>query len=352
MRVEWRIHPDLDLDDILGETYGLPIYQEQIMAILAKVANWSYSEAGLLFDALRKKQTAKMEAGKPGFFEAGKANGHSQEALDALWEALLPWSDYGFNKSHSAGYGLISYWTAYLKANHPAEYMAAVLSSVAEDDRLPDYLAECGRLGLAVLPPDINLSGVGFSPGDGAVHYGIGAIKGVGEAAFGALSKGRPYRSLDDFFRRADPKVLNTGVLGALIRSGTLDSLSPLREELYVARENLATRALAHRAELRAGQRPLYRVAFGVGASGLHDLSTRQQWEQETLSTVLSHGAVTLRAARPVSREELIWLREMFQTHPGKTEVTAQFGVVGVPLGTVDWAAVEANVNLLGAFEC
>lgn len=352
-RSEWAIHPDLEepLRPALGSSFGLIVWQEQVLEVLKVVCGWSYAEAGLLFDAMRKKNHEKMEATKPAYFEAGKRAGFSEASLEALWNTLVPFADYSFNRAHSAGYGLVAYWTAYLKANHPVEYMAAVLSSVAEDkDRLPEYLEEVNRLGIPLLPPDVNHSGVGFSPGEKGIHYGISAIKGVGAAVFNALASKRPYASVDDFFRRAPAKALNTGSLGALIASGTLDSLTPYREELYVARETLSARALLHRQELRAGQRPLYRVEYGVGDSGLRSTEQRQEWERQYLSTVLTRNRVDLIPTRPMIEDEFVWLRDLLIRNPGDWSLSLVFGRIRLDLPSANWPVVQHAVANLGVF--
>lgn len=353
-RSDWAIHPELEeaLKPALAPSFGLIVWQEQVLEVLKIVCGWSYAEAGLLFDAMRKKNHEKMAATKPSYYSAGKAKGYSEAGLDALWETLVPFADYSFNRAHSAGYGLVAYWTAYLKANHPIQYMSALLSSVAEDpNKLPEYLAEVERLGIPLLPPDINRSGVGFSPGDVGIHYGIGAIKGVGQSVFKAVASKRPYASVDDFFMRAPAKALNTGSLAALIGSGTLDELSDLREELYVAREALSARALLVRQEARAGQRPLYRLSFSVGASGLRSTDQRQEWERAYLSTVLTQGVIELVPARPLGESELHWLRDLLSRNPGKTALKLRIGRVSLELPSANWPAVEQAVASLGAFQ-
>jgi DNA polymerase-3 subunit alpha len=155
------IHPELaeSLEEILGQTYGLIVYQEQVMAIAQKVAGYSLGAADLLRRAMGKKKKSVLDAEYVGFEAGMKANGYSAAAVKTLWDILVPFADYAFNKAHSAAYGLVSYWTAYLKANYPAEYMAGLLTSVGDDkDRRPIYLAECRRMGIKVLPPDVNES--------------------------------------------------------------------------------------------------------------------------------------------------------------------------------------------------
>ncbi len=156
------IHPELaePLADILAETYGLIVYQEQIMFAAQKLAGYSPGKADLLRKAMGKKKKEILDKEYEPFADGMKANGYSDGAIKTIWDIILPFADYAFNKSHAAGYGLISYWTAYLKANFPAEYMAGLLTSVAGDkDKSALYLNECRRMGITVLPPDVNESG-------------------------------------------------------------------------------------------------------------------------------------------------------------------------------------------------
>ena len=170
------IHPELaePLEDILGETYGLIVYQEQVMAIAQKLAGYSLGQADLLRRAMGKKKKEILDKEYVGFAQGMRANGYSAAAIKTLWDILVPFSDYAFNKAHSAGYGVVSYWTAYLKANYPAEYMAALLTSVKDDkDKSALYLAECRRMGIKVLPPDVNESDSDFTPRGTDIRFGL-----------------------------------------------------------------------------------------------------------------------------------------------------------------------------------
>ena len=177
------IHPELEepLKDILDTSYGLIIYQEQVMAIAQKVAGFSLGQADILRRAMGKKKKSELDKQYEGFSGGMKANGFSDAAVKTLWDILLPFSDYAFNKAHSAAYGVLSYWTAYLKAHYPAEYMAALLTSVGDArDKLALYLNECRRMGIKVLPPDVNES-IGFFAAVGDdIRFGLGAVRNVG----------------------------------------------------------------------------------------------------------------------------------------------------------------------------
>ena len=213
------IHPELaePLAEILDETYGLTVYQEHVLAIVRKVAGYSLGQADLLRKAMGKKKREILDAEFVPF-EAGMAkNGYSKGAIKALWDILVPFSDYAFNKAHAAAYGLVSYWTAYLKANYPAEYMAALLTSVKDDkDKMAIYLNECRRMKIQVLPPDVNESDATFTPVGGDIRFGLTAIRNVGanvvdKVVEARVAKGR-YEHFNDFLDKVDPLACNKRV--------------------------------------------------------------------------------------------------------------------------------------------
>ncbi|MCI1207409.1 MAG: DNA polymerase III subunit alpha, partial [Microbacteriaceae bacterium] len=174
------IHPQLDepLHDILSETYGLIVYQEQVMAVAQRVAGFSLGQADLLRRAMGKKKKAELDKQYGNFHQGMLDNGYTEDAIKAIWDTLLPFAGYAFNKAHSVGYGLVSYWTAYLKANFPQEYMAALLTSVGDSkDKMAVYLNECRRMGIAVLPPDVNQSTLYFAAVGEDVRFGLGAVR-------------------------------------------------------------------------------------------------------------------------------------------------------------------------------
>ena len=198
------IHPELaePLAEILGETYGVIVYQEQVMAIAQKVAGYSLGQADLLRRAMGKKKKAILDKEKVPFSDGMKANGYTAPAIDKLWETLIPFADYAFNKSHTAGYGLVSYWTAYLKGRYPAEYMAALLTSVRDDkDKSALYLNECRRMGIKVLPPDVNSSNADFSPVGTDIRYGLAGIRNVGANVVASICATRKSKGAYTSFR-------------------------------------------------------------------------------------------------------------------------------------------------------
>lgn len=318
MKASWRIHPDLAcLDDILGPTYGCLIYQESAMEALAAVCGWDYARADLILSAMRKKDLAKLDLAKPHFMEDGLAHGTSQAGLNALWDILIPFGSYGFNKSHSYGYSYISYYSAYLKANYPKQYMTSLLASAKSEDR-ERYLAETRRMGITLLPPDINDSGANFTQSKEGIRYGLSHIKGLGAPSAEAIVAQRRYASLDDFLRRADPKALNARTLDALIRCGVFDSLWGDRESLLAEAGRLVGLATRHREAERTGQRPLFTPRYTprqeggqAEEAGGGRTATRRQWELELLGAELSYSTIILEASRPLEAQEWTWLRQL-----------------------------------------
>jgi DNA polymerase-3 subunit alpha len=233
------IHPELEepLRDILDTSYGLIIYQEQVMAIAQKVAGFSLGQADILRRAMGKKKKSELDKQYEGFNAGMKANGFSDAAVKTLWDILLPFSDYAFNKAHSAAYGLISYWTAYLKANYPAEYMAALLTSVKDDkDKMAIYLAECRHMGIKVLPPCVNSSDANFTPTGPDIRFGLTAIRNVGANVVASIVATRKakggFADFGDYLRKVDAVVCNKRTIEGLIKGGAFDSLGHTRRGL------------------------------------------------------------------------------------------------------------------------
>ncbi len=238
------IHAELEepLAEILGQTYGLIVYQEQVMAIAQHLAGYSLGRADLLRRAMGKKKREVLDKEYVGFAGGMKDRGFSDAAIKTLWDILLPFSDYAFNKAHSAAYGLVSYWTAYLKANYPAEYMAALLTSVKDDkDKSALYLAECRRMGIKVLPPDVNESVANYTPRGSDIRFGLTAIRNVGANVVEAICSSRTSRGAftgaRDFFDKVPLVVCNKRVIESLVKAGAFDSLGWTRRNLHADHE-------------------------------------------------------------------------------------------------------------------
>jgi DNA polymerase III subunit alpha len=245
------IHPELEepLHDILDTTYGLIIYQEQVMAIAQRVAGFSLGQADILRRAMGKKKKSELDKQYEGFSAGMKGNGYSDAAVKTLWDILLPFSDYAFNKAHSAAYGMLSYWTAHLKAHYPAEYMAALLTSVGDArDKLALYLNECRRMGIRVLPPDVNES-IGFFAAVGDdIRFGLGAVRNVGFNVVDAIRAAREqqgrFESFHDFLKKSPIQVANKRTVESLIKAGAFDSLGATRRALIEIHEGAVESAV------------------------------------------------------------------------------------------------------------
>jgi len=233
------IHPELaePLADVLGDTYGVIVYQEQVVAAAQKVAGYTLAQADLLRRAMGKKKREILAKEYDRFRDGMRANGFSDPAVAKLWEVLVPFADYAFNKAHSTGYGLVSYWTAYLKARYPAEYMAALLTSVQDDkDKSALYLHECRRMGIKVLPPDVNSSDARFTPVGTDIRFGLTAVRNVGANVVTSIVASRRakglYADFADFLRKVDAVACNKKVVESLIKAGAFDSLGHTRRGL------------------------------------------------------------------------------------------------------------------------
>jgi DNA polymerase-3 subunit alpha len=255
------IHPELaePLAEILGTSYGLIIYQEQVMAIAQKVAGFSLGQADILRRAMGKKKKSELDKQYEGFSAGMHANGYSDAAVKTLWDILLPFSDYAFNKAHSAAYGVISYWTAYLKAHYPAEYMAALLTSVGDSkDKLAIYLNECRRMGIQVLPPDVNES-IGFFRAVGTdIRFGLGAVRNVGFNVVDQIVAAREtkgaFTSFHDFLAKIPLQATNKRTVESLIKAGAFDSLGSTRRALLEVHEDAVDGAVSTKRAEANGQ--------------------------------------------------------------------------------------------------
>ncbi|WP_435061076.1 DNA polymerase III subunit alpha [Amycolatopsis thermoflava] len=266
------IHPELEepLKEILADTYGLIVYQEQIMHIAQKVAGYSMGRADVLRRAMGKKKKEVLDKEFEGFHAGMKENGFSDEAIQALWDTILPFAGYAFNKSHAAAYGLVSYWTAYLKANYTAEYMAALLTSVGDNkDKSAVYLSECRRLGIKVLPPDVNESGQRFAAVGDDIRFGMGAVRNVGANVVESIIKTRQekgkYSSFTDFLDKSELVACNKRVIESLIKAGAFDSLGNTRLSMIQVHEDAVDAVVPLKRQEAMGQFDLFGAFGGDG---------------------------------------------------------------------------------------
>jgi DNA polymerase-3 subunit alpha len=288
------IHPELaePLEDILGETYGLIVYQEQVMAIAQKLAGYSLGQADILRRAMGKKKKEELDKQFEGFSAGMIERGYSMAAVKTLWDILLPFSDYAFNKAHSAAYGLVSYWTAYLKANYPAEYMAALLTSTRDDkDKSAIYLNECRRMKIQVLPPDVNESAANFTPVGNDVRFGLTAVRNVGSNVVDKIveartEKGR-FEHFNDFMDKVPLLVCNKRVIDSLARAGAFDEMKHKRKAIVAVHEEAVDKYVDAKRNTDTGQDSMFDMldAADVGSAGtwVDVPDSMEEWDKMTL---------------------------------------------------------------------
>ena len=267
-------HPHLE--PILGETFGVIVYQEQVMRIATDLAGFSMAEADALRKAVGKKKRDLMEAQKDKLISGGVAAGYDRAFMTNLWGLIEKFAEYGFNKSHTVAYGVVSYQTAWLKTHYPVEYMAALLTSVkTHKDNKPLYLAECRRMGIDVLPPDVNESGVDFTPRGDEILFGLSAVRGVGEGIVGAIVEARTehgqFEDFADFCAKVDAGVLNKRTLENLILAGAFAPMGHTRKGLLAAYEPIVDAALTRKKAEAAGQFSLFDAGGDAEADVVED---------------------------------------------------------------------------------
>ncbi|PWE17247.1 DNA polymerase III subunit alpha [Marinicauda salina] len=261
------LHPELE--PVLKETYGVIIYQEQVMQIAQILSGYSLGEADLLRRAMGKKKKEEMDKQRVRFLEGAQERGVSRDKASYIFDLVAEFAGYGFNKSHAAAYAVIAYRTAWLKANHPVAFMAALMSLDAHNtEKLAVFFQETRRMGLAVRPPDVNASEADFAVEDGAIRYALGAIRNVGFAAMEHVAEvrraGGPFRDLFDFAERVDPRQVNKRAFENLARAGAFDSLEPDRARALAAADTLIALSQRAHSERESSQASL----FGGGGEG------------------------------------------------------------------------------------
>jgi DNA polymerase-3 subunit alpha len=283
------IHPELEraLEPILGNTYHLMVYQEQLMAVARELAGYTLGGADLLRRAMGKKKKEAIDQEFDRFSSGMAAHGFSGAATQALWDVMAPFAGYAFNKSHTAGYGLVSYWTAYLKATYPAEYMAALLQSVKDDkDKSAVYLAECRRMGVRILPPDVNESEAMFTPIGSAVRFGLTAIRNVGQGVVDGIVAARAehgrFSDFFDFLQTVPLVVCNKRVVESLIKAGAFDSMGHTRRALLEVHETVVDQVVDLKRNQAIGQDDLFGAGQPGQAGGLtfEGLPQIEEWDK------------------------------------------------------------------------
>ena len=310
------------LEPILKETFGVVLYQEQVMQIVQVLAGFSLGQADLLRRAMGKKKHDLLMAQKEIFLQGCAKNGLEASLANHIFDLLTHFADYGFNKSHSAAYGLLAWQTAYLKAHYPVEFMAGVLTSIMDKtDKIPVYIQLCRRMGIKILPPDINSSAASFGIEDGAIRFGLAAVRNVGENAIVSMERvraeGGKFRSLVDFCARVDLRTVNKRAIESLIKCGAFDGIGTERNQLLAALDAAIQDAARRQRDLLSGQGGLFgeetmeevqqiRVSEDIPPSTVRE---RLTWEKEatgfyitghplddfseTLSSLLSIGEIT-----------------------------------------------------------
>ncbi|GAA2522613.1 DNA polymerase III subunit alpha [Rarobacter incanus] len=287
------IHPELEepLADVLGGTYGLIVYQEQVMAAAQKLAGFTLGQADVLRRAMGKKKKSELDKQQADFFAGMSANGYSSEAQETLWKVLESFADYAFNKAHTAAYGLVSYWTAYLKAHYPAEYMAALLTSTRGDkDKSAIYLSECRRMGITVLPPDVNESVALFTAVGKDIRFGLSAVRNVGQNVVAEIVAAREqrgrYTSFTDFLDKVPAVVCNKRTIESLIKAGAFDSLGHVRRALVNIHEQAVDSVIGVKRKEAEGQFDLFADLAGDGqdaSSFALDIPEVPEWHKKQL---------------------------------------------------------------------
>ncbi|WP_138752465.1 DNA polymerase III subunit alpha [Paenibacillus sinopodophylli] len=291
-------YPHHSLEPILSETYGIIVYQEQIMQIASLMAGFSLGEADLLRRAVSKKKREVLDEERAHFVKGSLMQGYSDEEANRVYDMIVRFADYGFPRAHAAAYGVLAFQTAWLKANYPIPFMASMLASVTGNQRkTAEYVDECRRMGIAVWPPDVNESSVSFTPTEQAVRFGLASIKNVGTQAIDALMKERqerPFESLLDLCQRVDLRVVNKRVLESLIQAGAFDTLPGHRAQLLAALEETVETAVKWRKEREELQIEMFGLDeiqnWDVELPDIRPYTTGQQldFERELLGLYLS----------------------------------------------------------------
>ena len=344
------------LEPILKETFGVVLYQEQVMQIVQVLAGFSLGQADLLRRAMGKKKHDLLMAQKEIFLQGCAKNGIEASLANHIFDLLTHFADYGFNKSHSAAYGLLAWQTAYLKAHYPVEFMAGVLTSIMDKtDKIPVYIQLCRQMGIKILPPDINSSAATFGIEDGAIRFGLAAVRNVGENAIVSMERvraeGGKFRSLVDFCARVDMRAVNRRALESLIKCGAFDSIGTERNQLLASLDAAMQDAARRQRDVLSGQGGLFgeetmeevqqiAVSADVPPSTARE---RLTWEKEatgfyitghplddysdTLSALLSIGEIpnTVRKDRQLVRiGGILTSTKRFTTKKGDTMLFAE----------------------------
>ena len=269
-----------ELKQVLEETYGVIVYQEQVMQIANIIAGYSLGEADLLRRAMGKKKADEMAAQRKRFIRGAREKGFEDEKkVTRLFDLMEQFAGYGFNKSHSAAYAVLAYQTAYLKAHYPSTFMASILTSErGSQDKIVKYINECREMGIAILPPDIEASDVFFTAAGGGIRFGLAAIKNVGESAISSIVAQKPFKNLFDFCERVDSRTVNKRVIESLIKAGAFDSVNPNRSLLYANIDRAMDWGQRKQREREVGQGGLFGMLTPNGEE--HGMEPAEEWPE------------------------------------------------------------------------
>ena len=280
-----------EMKEILEETFGVMIYQEQVMQISNRIAGYSLGEADLLRRAMGKKKIEEMAKQRAKFVDGAKANGHPPKKAEKIFDQMEKFAGYGFNKSHSAAYAYLAYVTAYLKAHYPTEFMAGLLTSeTGNTAKVVKYINECREMSIKVLPPDVNASAFNFTPDGDSIRFGLGAIKNVGgnavESIVNAIQKDGAFTSLYDFCERVDLGAVNRRMIESFIRAGAMDLLNGTRAQMMAAIDSAMENGIRASRDRESGQSGLFAALIEEQPTAHHTLPNVPDWTpQEKLTS-------------------------------------------------------------------
>lgn len=330
-------HEIPQLEEILRETYGVILYQEQVINIANHLAGFSLSQADILRRAMGKKLPDEMEKQKRLFLQGARENGISEKKAERIFELMANFAGYGFNKSHSAAYAMIAYRTAYLKAHHAREFMASLLSSEIDNtDKIAQYIRECKEMGIGILPPDINKSYKDFTVEGSSIRFGLAAIKNMGQSALESIINergGGQFLSLFDFLSRVDLRKVNRKILEALIKAGAFDCLGAKRSQLAQVLDSAIERAEEEKKEKARGQVSIFEAVKGLKSSSDETLPDIPEWGEYQILTFEKEALGLYITSHPLSRYEtelnrLTTSSSKIQDLPDREEVTVGGSVI------------------------
>ncbi|HXG66729.1 MAG TPA: DNA polymerase III subunit alpha, partial [Blastocatellia bacterium] len=277
-----------ELKEVLGNTLGVMVYQEQIMAVFQKLAGYSLGEADMVRRAMGKKKREELDKHKEKFLNQGVERGHDREKLEKLWQSIEGFADYAFNRSHSVTYGYLAYQTAYLKAHYATHFWAAVLSNELNNTaKVVKYINEARGQGISILPPDVNQSLDNFTASGPNIRFGLAAIKGIGQSAVSCIIEARnaggPFRSLFDFAERVDSKAVNKRVLESLIKAGAFDSLGHKRSQMFAAIDAAIESGQRLQKSRASGQTDLFGALMASAPVADPPLPNVEDWSHQEL---------------------------------------------------------------------